>query len=107
MYGNVVDMRVTNTTVNGWKQCGLYMAGGVDSVQNVTIYGLRGANNGSTEGTGDICANPGQSGVGPFTVRDSWLLSTAGRSAVEYQGFMGVWENNRLAVTPTKSSKSV
>lgn len=105
--GNAVDIRITNTTVNGWKQCGLFMGGGVNSVQNVSISGLRGANNGLGEGTGDICASPGQSGVGPFTVRDSWLLSTAGRSAVEYEGVMGVWENNRLAVTPSKSSKSI
>lgn len=107
MAGNVVDVRITNTTVTGWRKCGLSMAGGVNSIQNVSIFGLRGANNGTGEGTGDICANPGQSGVGPFTVRDSWLLSTAGRSVVEYEGVMGVWENNRLAVTPTKSSKSI
>ena len=83
------------------------MAGGTNSVQNVTITGLRARNNGSGEGTGDICANPGPSGVGPYTVRDSWLLSTAGRSVVEVEGVMGVWENNRLAVAPTKSSKSI
>ena len=108
--GNVVEVRVTNMTVNGWSKCGIRMAGGLSgSVQNVSISGLRAINNGRGEGTGDICVNSDPLGVGPFTVRDSWLMSSGlgQRSAVEYEGALGFWTNNRLAVAPTKSGKSI
>jgi hypothetical protein len=107
--GNVVEVRLSANTTNGWRQCGVSMIGGTNSVQSIDIAFHRARNNGTGEGTGDICANPGSSAVGPYTVHNSWLLSggTGQRSAIEYEGALGTWRDNRLAAPPTKSSKSL
>jgi hypothetical protein len=109
IFGNAVDIRVTNSTFNGFSNCGIRMRTTVAGTpQRISIDGTRLVNNGTGAGSADLCTDTTAGGMGPIVVTKSWFESTGGsvKSIIEGAGTLGIYRDNRFFSGLTKSATS-